>query len=82
MKWVEVTGVCGNTYCQIQRQIQRKRAAYVLRGSVVFWVVRGRLSKRRVSPEESSWNFALWRREYSHYNVKRFHKRLVSEHRG
>jgi hypothetical protein len=77
LKWFEVADICGLSY----RQIQRKRAAYVFHGiDGLLDGRRGLPSKRRVSPEEASRILDLWRREYSHYNVKHFHESLVSDH--
>lgn len=77
LKWVEVAAIC-HLSC---RQIRRKRRAMELHGvNGLLDGRRGRPSKRCVSPEEAGRILELWRREYSHYNVKHFHECLVSEH--
>jgi hypothetical protein len=77
LKWVQAAEICGLS-C---RQMLRKRRTWELKGvSGLLDGRRGRPSARKVPLAEAELILKLWREEYSRYNVKHFHERLVSDH--
>ena len=77
LKWIQAADICGLS-C---RQMLRKRRSFELKGiDGLLDGRRGVPSSRRLPEEEGSRILRLWREEYSRYNVKHFHERLVSDH--
>jgi len=77
LKWVQAAEIC-HLSC---RQMLRKRRSFELKGINGLLDGRcGRPSARKVPLEEASRILQLWREEYSLFNVKHFHERLVSDH--